>query len=910
MKKDDSGKPVRDAKNRFVAADPKDQGKLDSVTNQRKRLGDKMSARLGDAEPSDGGLVWSGLSALQATVNQLKRGQGDAATIEAGLVQQRDALEAKAKAGGSLTPAEKRILAIVTRQVNAVMDEKIASAGATLEALRQEAERLAAAMVDLDLTAEERAKAAADHKTKVDAALGQYLEMQASVDAKTYDDTEKGRKEREKDQEKLNKAWADFLAVADPCEGTPCGDEKAECEEQSIPDWYICGLQLKTVPPEEEKTEEEKAAEAEKRKRGTGESISSANAGQPATPDLAANADPAQEEEARPADGEEGVQDPEPPAPPEGEPPAESGEQKERRSVSSETETGEKDKEQEKQDTQRKYATPDSQPKATESGLRLRMNDVLTTFTSGVRRLWDTARRAAPIVLEQAHKEYRRQANRALKRKELLGDWRRLLEQLRVAHDTLAEAEQLVDSLELLGVVRFALRHPQLRHIAESFGLKDERLEQIYGMDVDITDPQLLGHILNIRQWAAHTRALIYEAAGRIEAQISILESAEGWPADGDLQYNTFAEHARDPGPLKYVNAHNQTMRIVSAAISLQEYASTVSVAAQVTAQANENFTWFADPKPLLNYINNGPRRRADRALAELLEAGPLSRAGRMEGPRSGNRHVRGFYESFLPEVPKDRYVTKGGAITIVPWHEEEEQQVVSRDHRLKFDGVWHVDPGRDPQLRELLHRFKWDLIGDKALTEAAIIAAGEVLGGVIGAARLARASRVGTHSGVGGAIPPASGAGTALGEAGGSRLVHLTGEAEAALIGASGKLVGKRGIFAIPESVAEIAGTLERVLRTGLPREQTVKLIRIPEGATAAFERPLPLGPYSALRRLGGVRFARPGTILLEGSAEGAAGTFIPSSSLIGPRTLIYGPDVLIYGAVGYTYYLQKERE
>jgi len=137
-----------------------------------------------------------------------------------------------------------------------------------------------------------------------------------------------------------------------------------------------------------------------------------------------------------------------------------------------------------------------------------------------------------------------------------------------------------------------------------------------------------------------------------------------------------------------------------------------------------------------------------------------------------------------------------------------------------------------------------------------------------------------------------------------------LTGEAEAAFIGASSKVVGKRGIFAIPESVAERAGTLERVLRTGLPPEKTVKLIRIPEGATAAFERPLPLGPYSALRRLGGVRFARPGTILLEGSAEGVAGTSIPSSSLIGPRTLIYGPDVLIYGAVGYTHYLQRERE
>jgi len=137
-----------------------------------------------------------------------------------------------------------------------------------------------------------------------------------------------------------------------------------------------------------------------------------------------------------------------------------------------------------------------------------------------------------------------------------------------------------------------------------------------------------------------------------------------------------------------------------------------------------------------------------------------------------------------------------------------------------------------------------------------------------------------------------------------------LTGEAEASLIGASKKLIGKRGIFAIPETVAERAGTLERVVRTGLSRDKTTKLIRIPEAAAGEFTQPTPIGLYSGWKRLGGVRYARPGSILLEGSTEGAAGTFIPSSSLIGPRTLIYGPDVLAYAvALGYGYYRIRER-
>ena len=158
-------------------------------------------------------------------------------------------------------------------------------------------------------------------------------------------------------------------------------------------------------------------------------------------------------------------------------------------------------------------------------------------------------------------------------------------------------------------------------------------------------------------------------------------------------------------------------------------------------------------------------------------------------------------------------------------------------------------------------------------------------------------------------ASPPGSGLGGALGEGGGGRLVHLTDEAGEAAIGASKRLTGKHGIFAIPEEVAERAGTLERFARTGLDPRKTTQLVKIPEGAVAEFQRPWAIGPYSAWKRFGGVRFARPGSILMPGSAEGAAGTLIPSSTLLGPRLSIYGTDALIYATVGaYAYYLSQQ--
>ena len=147
--------------------------------------------------------------------------------------------------------------------------------------------------------------------------------------------------------------------------------------------------------------------------------------------------------------------------------------------------------------------------------------------------------------------------------------------------------------------------------------------------------------------------------------------------------------------------------------------------------------------------------------------------------------------------------------------------------------------------------------------------------------------------------VPVQPGRGAAVvAEGSGSRLVHLTSKASEAEILASRELRGARGIFALEREVAEGAGTAERVLRTGLSPEQTKALVGIPEAAGGQFARPWAIGPYSAWKRFGGVHFSNPGTIVL--GPEGAAGTFLPSSSLIGPRTLIYGPDIAGYTMAG----------
>jgi RHS repeat-associated protein len=132
------------------------------------------------------------------------------------------------------------------------------------------------------------------------------------------------------------------------------------------------------------------------------------------------------------------------------------------------------------------------------------------------------------------------------------------------------------------------------------------------------------------------------------------------------------------------------------------------------------------------------------------------------------------------------------------------------------------------------------------------------------------------------------------------AQLVHLTDQAGLAGISKPGASIeGPRGIFAVPAQVARESTAL-KVLRTGLPPSKTAVSIPIPPSAAGLFQRPLPIGPYSAWKYLGGVRFAPPGGI------NAVSGAFTPSASLVGPRVLIYGPDVLFYsyGAAGFGLY------
>jgi len=124
-------------------------------------------------------------------------------------------------------------------------------------------------------------------------------------------------------------------------------------------------------------------------------------------------------------------------------------------------------------------------------------------------------------------------------------------------------------------------------------------------------------------------------------------------------------------------------------------------------------------------------------------------------------------------------------------------------------------------------------------------------------------------------------------------RLVHLTDEAGRAGIGSSQQIIGRHGIFAVPESVAA-ESTAMKVVRTGLTPARTAQAVPIPDAAVPLFQRPVPIGPYSGWKYLGGVQYASPGSI------STATGAFTPSATIIGPNMLIYGPDALFYGGVG----------
>ena len=131
--------------------------------------------------------------------------------------------------------------------------------------------------------------------------------------------------------------------------------------------------------------------------------------------------------------------------------------------------------------------------------------------------------------------------------------------------------------------------------------------------------------------------------------------------------------------------------------------------------------------------------------------------------------------------------------------------------------------------------------------------------------------------------------------------LVHLTDEAGRQGIRETGKIIGKHGIFAVPEGVSAEATGL-KVLRTGLGPGRTAAAVSIPKAATPLFSRPVPIGPYSAWKFFGGVRYAAPGVI------DTATGAFSPTFSLVRPELLIYGPDALFWTGIGAYQYLDNE--
>jgi hypothetical protein len=134
--------------------------------------------------------------------------------------------------------------------------------------------------------------------------------------------------------------------------------------------------------------------------------------------------------------------------------------------------------------------------------------------------------------------------------------------------------------------------------------------------------------------------------------------------------------------------------------------------------------------------------------------------------------------------------------------------------------------------------------------------------------------------SGVPGGTPPPAPSG----------LIHLTNDTGLGGITRTSTIIGQHGIYAVPDYVAG-ESTAMKVLRTGLMPGNTQNAVPIPNAATSLFQRPLPIGPYSAWKYFLGVRYAAPGVI------NTVDGSFTATPSLIGPRTLIYEPDGLFYG-------------
>jgi hypothetical protein len=153
--------------------------------------------------------------------------------------------------------------------------------------------------------------------------------------------------------------------------------------------------------------------------------------------------------------------------------------------------------------------------------------------------------------------------------------------------------------------------------------------------------------------------------------------------------------------------------------------------------------------------------------------------------------------------------------------------------------------------------------------------------------------------------------AGAALSE--GENLVHLTNPAAAEAIGTCERIGGRYGIFAVKADQLPVS-PVGRFLNTLVPRDLTAE-VQITGDATRAFRAPDPVGPFSFLRRLGGVRSSPLGSVDLatnkfvadEIFKDGAFRAATPAEQLI-YKTHQYMLDYLIdaeiyvgLGTVGY---------
>jgi hypothetical protein len=119
--------------------------------------------------------------------------------------------------------------------------------------------------------------------------------------------------------------------------------------------------------------------------------------------------------------------------------------------------------------------------------------------------------------------------------------------------------------------------------------------------------------------------------------------------------------------------------------------------------------------------------------------------------------------------------------------------------------------------------------------------------------------------------------------------LTHFTTNAGLEGIGRSGALRGAEGIFALPDATRAESGAIRSLFNAGISPAATHPLA-IPAEALQHFERPLVAGPYSAWKRLGGVRYAPPGEIDMMTGALNATG------SIWQPRLRMIAPDIAGY--------------